>query len=118
MLEQNIATVRRFWDSINNKDVDGYLGTFAEDAIAFDPANQPPLTTREARKQFMEGLLGSFSQIDAELDFVTPCGDSTAAKWTVTGQSTSGEPVRLEGIDVYEHADDGRIGEMRGYSQT
>ena len=117
MSAQNIATVRRFWDSINSKDVDGYLATFADDAIAFDPADQPPLTTREARKQFMEGLLAGFSDINAQLDFVTPCGDNTAAKWTVTGQATSGEPVRIEGIDVYRHADDGRISEMRGYFQ-
>jgi len=71
MSEQNVATVRRFWDSINSKDVEGYLATFADEAVAFDPANQPPLTTREDRKRFMEGLLGGFSQIDARLDFVT-----------------------------------------------
>ncbi len=117
MSETNVATVRRFWDSINNKDVEGYLGTFAEDAVAYDPADQPPLKTSDERRQFMQGLLGGFSEIDAKLDFVTPCGTSTAAKWTVTGRTTSGDPVRIEGIDVYEHAPDGRLTEMRGYFQ-
>jgi len=35
----------------------------------------------------------------------------------VTGQTTSGEPVCIEGIDVYDHDPDGRISEMRGYFQ-
>ena len=117
MSDSNVATVRRFWDSINSRDVEGYLATFADDGVAFDPADKPPMKTSDERRQFMTGLLGSFSEIDARLDFVTPCGDSTAAKWTVTGRSTSGDPVRIEGIDVYDHAPDGRIREMRGYFQ-
>ena len=117
MSEANLATVRRFWDSINNKDVDSYLATFADGAVAYDPVDQPPLKTAEERRDFMQGLLGGFSEIDAHLDFVTPCGNSTAAKWTVKGRTTSGEPVHLEGIDVYDHAPDGRLSEMRGYFQ-
>ena len=117
MSEVNIATVRRFWDSIASKDVDGYLATFTEDAIAYDPADRPPLRTSDERRQFMEGLLSTFSEIEPSLDFVTPCGTSTAAKWTVRGRTTSGDPVHLEGIDVYDHAPDGRLREMRGYFQ-
>lgn len=117
MSETNVATVRRFWDSINNRDVEGYLATFAEDGVAYDPADKPPLGTEDERRQFMEGLLGGFSEINATIDFVTPCGNCTAAKWTVSGRSTSGDPVHLEGIDVYEHEPDGRLKEMRGYFQ-
>lgn len=115
--DRNVATVRRFWAAINDRDVDSYLDTFADHALAFDPADKPPLKTSEERRQFMAGLLGGFSQIDARLDFVTPCGSSTAVKWTVDGRSTSGNPIRIEGIDVYDHAPDGRIREMRGYFQ-
>lgn len=117
MSDANLATVRRFWDSINDGNVEAYLSTFADDAVAYDPADQPPLRTTEERRQFMEGLLGSFSELNARLDFVTPCGNASAAKWTVTGRNTAGEPVHLEGIDVYEHDTDGRLKEMRGYFQ-
>lgn len=118
MSEQNIAMVRRFWSSIGSKDVEGYLSTFAENGVAFDPADQPPLRTTDERRRFMEELLAGFSEIQTAVDFVTECGDSTAAKWTVTGRSASGETLRIDGIDTYQHAPDGRINEMRGYFQT
>ena len=117
MSDRNIATVRRFWDSINDRDVEGYLSTFAEDGIAHDPADKPPLRSSEERRSFMEGLLGGFSRLHADLDFVTPCGDSSAVKWTVKATTTSGDDVQLEGIDIYRHAPDGRIREMWGYFQ-
>lgn len=117
MSDQNIATVRRFWSSIKNKDVDGYLSTFAEDGIAYDPADKPPLRSTEERRNFMEGLLAAFAELDAKIDFITPCGNCTAAKWTVNGRTPGGEDVHLEGIDIYEHDADGRVKEMRGYFQ-
>lgn len=117
MSEKNIATVHRFWASINNQDVESYLSTFADGAVAYDPANKPPLRSDEERRSFMEGLLGGFAEIDARIDFITPCGDSTAAKWTVQGHTPSGEAIHLEGIDIYEHDADGRLKEMRGYFQ-
>lgn len=117
MGEQNLATVRRFWNSINARDVDAYLATFAEGAVAFDPVNGPPLRTSEERRAFMEGLLANFPGIEAKIDFATPCGDHVAAKWTVNATTGAGDEVRIEGIDVYRHAADGRIAEMWGYFQ-
>ncbi len=118
MSEQNLLMVRRFWTSIAKRDVDGYLSTFADGGIAYDPADQPPLRTNDERRRFMEGLLAGFSEIQTSIEFITECGNSTAAKWTVTGRSSSGEAVRMEGIDTYDHAPDGRIKEMRGYFHT
>ena len=115
MSDANLATVRRFWDSIDRGDVDGYLATFTEDAVAYDPANGPPLASEEERRAFMEGLLGGFSRLSAKLDFLTPCGDRSAAKWTVDATTKAGDPVHLEGIDTYLHAADGRIRQMWGY---
>ena len=115
MGERNLATVRRFWESINARDVDAYLATFADGAVAYDPVSGPPLRTSEERRAFLEGLLASFSQLAASIEFATPCGDQTAAKWTVNATSAAGDAVRIEGIDVYRHAGDGRIAEMWGY---
>ena len=117
MAEQNLATVRRFWKSIGDGDVEAYLATFAEGAVAHDPVNGPALRTRDERRAFIEGLLASFSRIDAKIDFITPCGDYTAAKWTVEATTSAGEPARIEGIDVYRHSPHGLIDEMWGYFQ-
>jgi hypothetical protein len=109
--------VRRFWECIGNRDVEGYLATFAEGAIAYDPVNGPPLSSTDDRRAFIEGMLGNFPKIEARIDFLTPCGDHVAAKWTVDAVTNSGDAARIEGIDTYRHAADGRISEMWGYFQ-
>lgn len=119
MKEQNLETVQKFWRSINSRDVEGYLSTFAEGGVAYDPVSSPALETVQARREFMQGLLDSFSEISAEINFMTACGpDQSAAKWTVVGKSQDGDPIRLEGIDTYLHSEDGLILEMRGYFET
>ena len=115
MAEQNIAVVRGFWEAIGNRDVEAYLATFADGAVAHDPVNGPPLATTDERRAFMQGLLSNFSTINPAIDYMTPCGDHTAVKWTVKATTQSGDSVKIEGIDVYRHADDGLISEMWGY---
>ncbi|QTH20718.1 nuclear transport factor 2 family protein [Rhizorhabdus wittichii] len=113
--EKNLVTVRRFWDAIGSGDVDAYLATFAPGAVARDPVNRPPLETDEQRRAYLEGVLGAFSDIRVATDFVTSCGDHTASKWTLTAKGGDGSDVRLEGIDVARHAEDGRIAELWGF---
>ena len=117
MSDANLATVRRFWDALNARDVDAYLATFTEDGVAHDPVTRPPLRTSDERRAFLQGMLDTFSDVSAGIDYLTPCGDSTAVKWTIDATTTGGDPVRIEGIDIYRHAADGRIAEMWGYFQ-
>tara|TARA_R110000824_G_scaffold119116_2_gene273037 strand:+ start:502 stop:861 length:360 start_codon:yes stop_codon:yes gene_type:complete len=109
--------IDEFWASISAKDIERYLACFAPSATAHDPVINPPLVTSAERRKYMEGLFESLDIIAASIDFITVCGTSTAAKWTVKATS-AGNDVLLEGIDTYRHGDDGRIEEMWGYFES
>ena len=113
--DANRQTVEAFWLAISAKDVEAYLALFAEDAIAHDPACQPPQTSQEARRANMQGILDGFASLSTTVDFITHCGVYTASKWTVTGKSRDGVDIVLEGIDVIRHDAAGLIAEMWGY---
>lgn len=112
---QYIATVRRFWAAVSAQEIEAYLALFTETAVTHDPVTKPAQRTSAERRANMQGVFSSFSQIRADVDFVTICGDHSATKWTVVGTAIDGAEVVLEGIDVIRHAPDGRIQEMWGY---
>ena len=118
MTASNFAAVERFWDSINARDVEGYLATFTETAVAYDPYSAPPLSSESARRAHLSGLLEIFPELEATLDFVCALADRTAVKWRVNARGVDGRAVTLEGIDIYRHAPDGRIAEMWGYFES
>jgi len=118
MPDPNLATVKRYWDAINAGDADGYLATFSSGGVAHDPANKPPLRTDAQRRTFIEALFDKFPTRRFTIDFMTPCGDATAAKWSLAAIASDGSLVVTQGIDVYRHADDGRIRELWAYPEA
>ena len=113
--EANKATIHRFWAAVGNRDVEGYLSTFAPGAIARDPVNQPPLETTEQRRAYLEGVFAAVSDIAVSIDFLTTCGDHSPAQWSLNGKGADGSAIAMEGIDVARHDADGRIAELWGY---
>ena len=112
---RNRATIQRFWDAVNNGDLDAILATFAEGAVARDPIDKPPLETNEQRRAHFGGVLASFSSLSAVAEFTTICADHSATKWAIKGTGQDGTVVTIEGIDVARHDDDGLIVELWGY---
>jgi steroid delta-isomerase len=106
--------VRRYWAAINAGDRDGYLATFADDAVVQDPVGDPPLYSREARCKFIENLFHKLTKRNFTVDFLTAAGDATAAKWTLVAHSEAGS-VHMEGIDTFRHGADGRIDRLWAY---
>ena len=117
MPDPKLATIKRYWDSINAGDAQAYLDTFCADGVAHDPVTGPPLGTSAERRTFIEGLFDRFPRRRFTLDFVTACGDSTAAKWSLAAVGADGSLVVTEGIDVCRHSDDGRIRELWAYPE-
>jgi steroid delta-isomerase len=115
MSDQNIEMVQRYWAAINARDVEGYLATFADDAVAHDPVGGAPLCSPEERRKFIQNLFGKFAQLRFTLDFLTAAGDSTAAKWTLSACTAEAALVQMEGIDTYRHGADGRIERLWAY---
>lgn len=113
--EKNKAAVEKFWASVAARDIQGFMSVFADDAIAYDPVNKPPLKTAEDRRAYMQGVFDAFQKIKVNIDFHTPCGDHTATTWTVIGTTADGAEVTLRGVDVVRHNADGKFAELWGY---
>lgn len=118
MSDVNIEMVTRYWAAINSRDAQGYLATFADDAIVLDPVGTAPLATREERSGFIQKLFRKFAQLHFTVEFVTAAGDCTAAKWRLAASTPAGGLVELEGIDAYRHGSDGRIERLWAYPGT
>jgi|GEM_PF-4495894 len=118
MPDRNLATVKRYWDAINAGDAEAYLRTFSDDGVAHDPANKPPLRTAAQRRTFIEGLFDKFPTRRFTIDFVTACGDATAAKWSLAAIGSDGSLVVTQGIDIYHHRHDGLITAMWAYPEA
>lgn len=114
-IEASKATVQSFWTAIATRDVEGFLATFAPGAVAHDPINKPSLKTPADRRAYIEGVFAAFSDIETQIDFSTICGGHTATKWTLTAKTAAGDPVRIEGVDVARHDENGLIAELWGY---
>ncbi|MFC3053233.1 nuclear transport factor 2 family protein [Kordiimonas pumila] len=114
-VEKNLSIAKAFWDSIRTRNIDAYSRLFTKEAIAHDPANKPSLETDKQRRVYISALLSNFEKLTIDINFMTPCGDYTASKWTANGITGEGQQVVIEGIDIIKHADNGLIEEMWGY---
>lgn len=112
---QTQKAVADYFAAIRAMDVDGWLSTFAEDAVTNDPVGAPPLNGHAALRQFFEGIAGAFEKVGLFEDQVFINGNEAAVKWTGRGTGKNGREVTFEGIDVFEVNDEGKIKTVRGY---
>ena len=86
-------------------DLDAILAHFADDAVFEGPRGKDPWGTRFVGKEAVrEGFAARFSGIPDvryrdEGAFVD--GDRGASEWTLSGTTTSGEPIEVRGCDLW-----------------
>ena len=93
-------------------DLEAIMGHFADDAVFEGPRGKDPWGTRfVGREAVREGFAARFSGIPDvryrdEGSFVD--GDRGASEWTLSGTTTSGEPIEVRGCDLWT-IHDGKI---------
>ncbi len=116
MTEETIPTaVRQYFAAIGKMDADSWASCFAEEGISYEPGAPAPLKGRAALRQFLVGVLGAFEAITMTEDHVFQSGNRVAVKFTGHGTGKNGRSVFLEGIDVFEINQEGKIQTMWGY---
>ena len=86
-------------------DLEAIMGHFADDAVFEGPRGKDPWGTRFVGKEAVrEGFAARFSGIPDvryrdEGSFVD--GDRGASEWTLSGTTTSGEPIEVRGCDLW-----------------
>jgi steroid delta-isomerase len=107
--------VRAYFLAIRAMNAEAFANTFAEDGSTFDPEGSPPITGREALREFLQSICKNFKSVALTEESVFVAGNGAAVKWTGHGTSMSGREVNFEGIDVFEINEDGKIQTLHAY---
>lgn len=105
----SVETLRDVLDAFNRHDLDAIMAHFADDAVFESPRGTDPWGTRFAGKDAVrEGLARRFTGIPDvhygnDRHFVS--GDRGVSEWLLTGTTTSGERIEVQGCDLWEFRD-------------
>jgi steroid delta-isomerase-like uncharacterized protein len=107
------ATMRRFYDFVNARDVDGFGELMADDFVEHEVIEFPP--TKEGVQEFFRAQIAAFSDLKMTVEDVIASGDKVVARIQVTGTNdgdyigmpATGKAVDVQGIDIVRFRDDG-----------
>jgi uncharacterized protein GlcG (DUF336 family)/ketosteroid isomerase-like protein len=104
------TAVTGYFAALRAGDPDAWAACFAEDAVGHDPVGTPARTGRDAFRDMLTGFLPRWRRFDGlfETDAWT-AGNATVVRWTGSGISPTGRPVRWSGVNTYLLDDDGLI---------
>lgn len=107
--------VRAYFLAIRAMDAEAFANTFAENGTTFDPVGTPPISGRDAIREFLTSICKNFKSVGLNEEAVFVAGNGAAVKWIGRGTSATGKDVKFEGIDVFEINADGKIQTVRAY---
>ena len=107
--------VRTYFLAIRAMDPEAIANSFAEDGTTCDPMGAPPISGREAVREFFVSICKNFKSVALTEEGIFVAGNGAAVKWTGQGTSINGKEVRFEGIDVFEINDHGKIQNLWAY---
>jgi steroid delta-isomerase len=88
---------------------------FAPDGVSNDPVGSPPHEGRDAIRQFIQAATAALEKIESTADSVFIAGNCAAFKWSMQLTSKRGERVAVEGIDVIQVNEQGKIKRLDAY---
>lgn len=104
------TTLKEILDAFNRHDLDAIMAFFADECVFDMPRGPNPSGTRYVGKdQVRAGLATRFAGIPdvhygEDRHFV--CGNRGVSEWRLTGTTTSGVRVDVQGCDLWEFAGD------------
>lgn len=104
-----IDHLKAFLDAFNRHDLDAIMEFFADDCVFYMPRGAGPRGNQFVGKDAVRaGLATRFAGIpDVHYgeDRHWSCGDDFGvSEWTLTGTTTSGQSLRVRGVDLLEFA--------------
>ncbi len=112
--EHMIAAVGRYSQAFTSRDLESLVALFTDDAVQTDPANGPANVGRQAIATFFQNSYDATTSSSWEAQAVHCCGDVAAVDFVVHVEMEGGS-ARIEGIELFTFADDGRIASVTAY---
>ncbi len=112
MIKEAIAS---YFAANNALDLEGFVNIFAEDAALYNVAETSPLVGRDAVRSVAEQSIAPFQETHVELERIFIAGNGAAVFYSGQATAKNGRRTRLEGIDVFEINERGKIQNIRFY---
>lgn len=100
--------------TINGRDPHAIAALFTEDAVQADPASQPPNLGRDAITAFFATGIDASEGWTFQAVDVHTCASTVAIDFVIEVRLAAGT-MRINGIEVFETADDGRFTSAHAY---
>ena len=104
-----------FYASLRSDDVEGWLATFAANAIARDPVGATPHHAHSGLRNFLSGDLTQFETFELTENDMFHAPQGAAVKWTGLGHGRNSRQIEFHVIDVFEFDHDGKIFFLKAY---
>ena len=115
--DQIRASTLRYVDSFNRQDREQFLALFADGVVQIDPVGSAPSTGVAALATFWDTLFAGCDGVDFRVTDLVVSGNEAALVFHIT-QTVGAGFTDIDGIDVFEFDERGRIARIKGYSDT
>lgn len=116
MSQETIAsTLTAYFTNMAAMNPEGWVDTFAEDAVICDPVGNPPSKAHEDFQKFFGMLTAFFEKMELSQDKIIIVGNNAAVNWTMRVVAKSGRKAMTEGISTFEINDAGKIQKVSSY---
>lgn len=124
MLESNHPAQRASFasiDRVQNRDKEGWLALFADDAVVQDPVGKSVLDPtgeghkgKEAISRFWDMII-SGGEFNYRMDQSFPCGDECANWWSGINKRPDGAVFEVPMITIYKVNAEGKLVSLRAF---
>lgn len=108
-------TIRRYFDAIAHRDVDGWLALMSASVTLHEPAGAIPAQTLEGAKETWKVLTSAFSDLRFEIDAIHVSGSGAATSWRCHAVGVNDAHGQAAGITVFEFDAEGLIETVVSY---
>jgi steroid delta-isomerase len=109
--EKMAAAPAAYLEALSNKNLEGLLALYADDAVIEDPVGSDPHVGIEAIRAFYEGVVDF--DLDASLSGqVRVAGDEVAFPFTCKNPAAG---LTMNIIDLFKFNDEGKVSSMRAF---
>jgi len=113
--EQMRNAVERYFASWASLDPAAYVACFTEDAVVHDPYGSTPHQGTTSLRDFFRWVVQALQEVRIEADIMHIAGNRAAVVFRGKAVGKNHKPVQLDGIDVFELNDAGRITALWAY---
>ncbi|MDY7021310.1 MAG: nuclear transport factor 2 family protein [Cyanobacteriota bacterium] len=107
--------LKEYYRQVASLNSEGWLATFTDDALVYDPVGKPPINVKQDADKFFEILSKFYEKLEVVPDQIFVAGDGAAVKWTMDVTARNGRTATVEGIAIFELNEAGKIQKLQSY---